>query len=125
MLSIVVKDKDGTPVTLTNNLKFETMINTTLFTIESSNLMKNELLIKVKKNGFRHMATKSIITAKLKNYAHLKDQKEATLTSKIRIDHPTSLILLPQDDIWYLHAKGGSGTYRWLSRDALIGRIDE
>lgn len=73
LLSIVVKDKDGTPVTLTNNLKFDTMINTTLFTVQSSNLMKNELLIKVNKNGFHHMASKSIITARLKNYAHLKD----------------------------------------------------
>ena len=66
LVSLELQDKEGLPITLTPNLQFESIVNTTFFEVISSNLMKNEILVRVKDTVLvNNNAVKSIVTSKL------------------------------------------------------------
>lgn len=66
LVSLELQDKEGLPIILTPNLQFESTFNSTFFEVLSSNLMKNEILIRVKDNDLvNNNAVKSIVSSKL------------------------------------------------------------
>ena len=96
LVSLELQDKEGLPITLTPNLQFESTFNSTFFEVISSNLMKNEILIRVKDNDLvNNNAVKSIVSSKLLGDYKLTGQREAILTSRVKIIHATDLIILP------------------------------
>jgi len=100
LVSLELQDKEGLPITLTPNLQFESFFNSTFFEVIASNLMKNEIVVRVKDNDLvNNNAVKSIVTSKLLGDYKVTGQREAILTSRVEIIHPTDLIILPPQQV--------------------------
>lgn len=62
----------------------------------------------------------------------MRNEKDVQITKPVKIQHPTSLVLLPvlrsaddskQGELWQLTAEGGSGYYQWTISDPNIASI--
>jgi len=62
----------------------------------------------------------------------LRQEREVRITRPVRINHPTSLVLLPlirasaevnSGEIWQLKAEGGSGYYQWSIKNENVAKV--
>ena len=133
-------------ITLTENLRFKTHnLNAKWIEIIKVNKIGSEMVIKTKKIDKDKIQINSqykldeIIPVpqdaqKYTDFAsRLTQDKELIITRPVRIQHPTSLVLLPflpegheahgTGEIWNLGSRGGSGTYQWSIVDTNIATV--
>lgn len=138
LIKVSLMDVENNFIELTENLRFSHKIDESLMQIVQTNPINSEVVIKalklnqtVTKSFQSSPAVKSVIKSSLSeivtsqsakykfNSDKLRDESEITITSPVKINHPTNLILLPlvQDQVWQLSATGGSGFYHWNTKD--------
>jgi len=141
-------DKDANSILLTNNLEFASHFDKKYLQLLESNSIRSEYIVKVVTHQHSEPlpAHKTVISAslsqiktkQLKKYVvdsnKIKDEKEITITSPVKIVHPTPSVLLPYlkskggkfiPEMWHMKALGGSGSYNWKTSDPSVAKTGE
>ncbi len=129
---------------MTDNLVIKNLIESEYFEIVKTNKINSEIIVRTQKptpknKKIVYASYLEQIKSEFPRYTYKVDQtrlrveKEIIVTERVKISHPTDLILLPllrnpieankQGEIWQLSALGGSGFYQWSIIDESIAQI--
>ena len=111
LVKLFMFDQDHNQIILGKNVEFAHVIDPKFIKLIEKNLIGSELILQAVKHDHGHApvtAHKTIFSASLKEIKttqtekykvdsnKLKDEKEITITSPIKVLHPTTSILLPE-----------------------------
>jgi hypothetical protein len=149
LVSLYLFDESKHKIQLTHNLVFDFNVDSQFVEVYDINKLSsthqqttNYYIVKAKKVIQKILAVGRLESVKNNDdfqyefeFDRLVEERGIQITSQVKIHHPTSEVRLPylgyhklhskgiEKQLWQLTASGGTGTYKWMSKDERVSLV--